>query len=68
MVLSEKHTRNIQYRSIHPILMSVMPEGRNEIKLNVVFPTGIDCRDDHSLPNHFDVYYGIADARKCFYV
>jgi len=28
-----------------------------------VFPTGIDRRDDLSLPDRFDVYYGMADNR-----
>lgn len=28
---------------------------------DVVFPTGIDRRDDLGLPNRFDVYYGMAD-------
>ena len=27
------------------------------------FPTGIDRRDDLGMPNRFDVYYGMADAR-----
>jgi hypothetical protein len=30
---------------------------------NVVFPTGIDRRDDLGLPDRFDVYYGMADNR-----
>ena len=30
---------------------------------NVVFPTGIDRRDDLSSPDRFDVYYGMADYR-----
>jgi predicted GH43/DUF377 family glycosyl hydrolase len=29
----------------------------------VVFPTGIDRRDDLGQPNRFDVYYGMADKR-----
>jgi beta-1,2-mannobiose phosphorylase / 1,2-beta-oligomannan phosphorylase len=29
----------------------------------VVFPTGIDRRDDLGLPDRFDVYYGMADDR-----
>jgi predicted GH43/DUF377 family glycosyl hydrolase len=29
----------------------------------VVFPTGIDRRDDIGKPNRFDVYYGMADDR-----
>ena len=30
---------------------------------NVVFPTGIDRRDDLGLPERFDIYYGMADDR-----
>ena len=30
---------------------------------NVVFPTGIDQRDDIGKPDRFDVYYGMADSR-----
>ena len=30
---------------------------------NVVFPTGIDRRDDIGCPDRFDVYYGMADNR-----
>ena len=30
---------------------------------NVVFPTGIDRRDDLGTPDRFDVYYGMADDR-----
>ena len=30
---------------------------------NVVFPTGIDRRDDLGAPDRFDVYYGMADDR-----
>ena len=30
---------------------------------NVVFPTGIDRRDDLGAPDRFDIYYGMADDR-----
>ena len=29
----------------------------------VVFPTGIDRRDDIGQPDRFDIYYGMADSR-----
>jgi hypothetical protein len=29
----------------------------------LVFPTGIDRRDDLGSPDRFDVYYGMADYR-----
>jgi len=42
------------------------PEGPLELHGtidNVVFPTGIDRRDDLGRPDRFDVYYGMADNR-----
>jgi hypothetical protein len=30
---------------------------------NVVFPAGIDRRDDLGTPDRFDVYCGMADSR-----
>jgi predicted GH43/DUF377 family glycosyl hydrolase len=30
---------------------------------DVVFPTGIDWRDDQGTADRFDVYYGMADDR-----
>jgi len=44
---------------LHPML----PEELDGVVPNVVFPTGIDRRDDIGMPNRFDVYYGMADAR-----
>ena len=38
-------------------------ERRGRSVANVVFPTGIDRRDDLGLPDRFDVYYGMADNR-----
>ena len=63
MILSEIHPRFIFYRSTHPVLDPILPEERHGIVPNVVFPTGIDRRDDLGTPNRFDVYYGMADAR-----
>jgi len=63
MILSEKHPSFIHYRSIHPVLKPVMHEEQNGIVPNIVFPTGIDRRDDLGMPNRFDVYYGMADKR-----
>ena len=63
MVLSEKHPYQIRYRSAEPILTPTLPEERIGTIGNVVFPTGIDRRDDLGLPNRFDVYYGMADDR-----
>src|ERR1035437_5054659 len=36
---------------------------RSGIIDNVVFPTGIDRRDDLGSPDRIDVYYGMADSR-----
>ncbi len=40
-----------------------MPQERIGTIANVVFPTGIDRRDDLGAPDCFDVYYGMADNR-----
>jgi predicted GH43/DUF377 family glycosyl hydrolase len=63
MVLSEQHPRVIRYRSVEPVLNPVLPQERDGIVANVVFPTGIDRRDDLGTPDRFDVYYGMADNR-----
>lgn len=63
MVLSKKYPRNILYRSKEPLLTPLMPKERGGAVANVVFPTGIDRRDDLGLPDRFDVYYGMADYR-----
>jgi predicted GH43/DUF377 family glycosyl hydrolase len=63
MVLSKEHPREPLYRSAEPILTPVLPQERSGTIANVVFPTGIDRRDDLGLPDRFDVYYGMADNR-----
>mgnify|MGYP003625261169 CR=1 FL=1 len=63
MVLSKTHPQTILYRSPEPVLT---PESAEELRgtvANVVFPTGIDRRDDLGTPDRFDVYYGMADNR-----
>jgi predicted GH43/DUF377 family glycosyl hydrolase len=63
MVLSKDQPSRILYRSRDPLLV---PEGELECEGtvdNVVFPTGIDRRDDLGTPDRFDVYYGMADTR-----
>ncbi len=63
MVLSKEHPLRILYRSPEPVLV---PEGALECHGTidaVVFPTGIDRRDDLGMPDRFDVYYGMADDR-----
>ena len=61
MVLSVEHPRMIRYRPPEPVLSPMLHEERHGIVPNVVFPTGIDRRDDLGLPDRFDVYYGMAD-------
>lgn len=62
LVLDEKHPHLIRYRSPEPVLTPELPQERDGIVPNVVFPTAIDRRDDLGLPNQFDVYYGMADS------
>jgi predicted GH43/DUF377 family glycosyl hydrolase len=63
MVLSRQHPRLIRYRSVEPVLTPVLPQERDGTVANVVFPTGIDRRDDLGNPDRLDVYYGMADSR-----
>ncbi|TDG35565.1 glycosidase [Pedobacter changchengzhani] len=63
MILSEKNPQNVIYRSAKPILTPELPEETIGTIANVVFPTGIDRRDDIGQPNRIDVYYGMADNR-----
>jgi predicted GH43/DUF377 family glycosyl hydrolase len=63
MVLSKEHPCVIRYRSPEPILKPDLPQESHGTVPNVVFPTGIDRRDDLGTPDRFDVYYGMADNR-----
>jgi predicted GH43/DUF377 family glycosyl hydrolase len=63
MVLSKEHPQVVLYRSPGPVLTPELPEERVGIIADVVFPTGIDRRDDLGTPDRFDVYYGMADDR-----
>ena len=63
MVLSKEHPRVIRYRSVKPVLTPSLPQERDGTVANVVFPTGIDRRDDLGSPDRFDIYYGMADNR-----
>ena len=63
MVLSQEHPRIIRYRSPEPVLTPLLAQERQGTIANVVFPTGIDRRDDLGLPDRFDIYYGMADSR-----
>jgi len=63
MVLTKGYPRLIRYRSAEPVLTPSLPQERRGTIANVVFPTGIDRRDDLGLPDRFDVYYGMADCQ-----
>ncbi len=63
MLLSKEHPREIRYRSVNPVLTPTLPQECHGIIANVVFPTGIDRRDDLGLPDRYDIYYGMADDR-----
>jgi predicted GH43/DUF377 family glycosyl hydrolase len=61
MVLSCESPHTILYRSEEPVLEPTHPDELEGAVPNVVFPTGIDRRDDIGEPDRFDVYYGMAD-------
>ena len=63
MVLAKEHPRQILYRSAAPLLKPDSPQECQGTVPNIVFPTGIDRRDDIGAPDRFDVYYGMADSR-----
>jgi len=53
----------LRYRSEEPVLAPLLLKEREGVISNVVFPTGIDRRDDLGTPDRIDVYYGMADNR-----
>jgi predicted GH43/DUF377 family glycosyl hydrolase len=63
MIFSKEHPLVILYRSAEPVLTPALPQERHGTVANVVFPTGIDRRDDLGSPDRFDVYFGMADKR-----
>lgn len=63
MMLSESYPRFIRHRTPEPALTPRLPLESSGTIANVVFPTGIDRRDDLGTPERFDVYYGMADDR-----
>lgn len=54
-----EHPHIVRYRSPLPVMSPEHPDELHGIVNNVVFPTGIDVKGER----HFDVYYGMADAR-----
>jgi predicted GH43/DUF377 family glycosyl hydrolase len=63
MVMSTRRPQDILYRSAQPVLTPEFPEERRGTIANVVFPTGIDRREDLGMGDRYDVYYGMADSR-----
>ncbi len=63
MVLSREYPHQLLYRSTEPVLVPVPSQQRPGTFANVVFPTGIDRRDDIGQPHRHDVYYGMNDFR-----
>lgn len=63
MILSKETPQKILYRSHEPILIPELPDETIGTVGNVVFPTGLDRRDDINQPNRVDVYYGMADNK-----
>lgn len=63
MILSKEHPQQIKYRSVTPILIPDRPYERKGTVNDVVFPTGLDRRDDIGMPDRIDVYYGMADSK-----
>ena len=63
LVLSKEHPNRTIYRSPKPVLVPDGPLECDGTVDDVVFPTGIDRRDDLGAPDRFDIYYGMADDR-----
>jgi predicted GH43/DUF377 family glycosyl hydrolase len=62
MLLEKDHPQHIRYRSARPILTPTLAQEQSGTVANVVFPTGIDRRDDLGHSDRFDIYYGMADS------
>ncbi len=63
MILDRERPHHVLYRSPEPVLFPECPDELTGTVDGVVFPTGIDRRDDIGQPERFDVYYGMADDR-----
>ena len=63
MILDRDRPHHIIYRSPEPVLFPNQPDELLGTVDGVVFPTGIDRRDDIGQPQRFDIYYGMADDR-----
>jgi predicted GH43/DUF377 family glycosyl hydrolase len=63
LVLAKENPHEVVYRSPQPVLTPELPDERVGTKADVVFPTGVDRRDDIGDPDRFDIYYGMGDSR-----
>jgi predicted GH43/DUF377 family glycosyl hydrolase len=63
MILAEDHPQVLLYRSPKPLLNPEPSKLQRGTPANVVFPSGIDRRDDLGQPDRFDVYFGMDDFR-----
>jgi beta-1,2-mannobiose phosphorylase / 1,2-beta-oligomannan phosphorylase len=63
MILDRDHPHRVLYRTPEPALFPSEPDELEGVVNGVVFPTGIDRRDDLGQPDRFDVYYGMGDDR-----
>ncbi len=63
MILSDENPRLVRYRSPEPVLIPGSRQELHGFHSNIVFPTGIDRRDDLGSPDRFDVYFGMGDNR-----
>lgn len=63
MILDRDDPRKVLYRDPEPVLTPLLPLERFGTVENVVFPSGIDRRDDLDASDRYDIYYGMADSR-----
>ncbi len=61
-VLDRNKPWHVLYRSPEPVLVPTSGAEQTGVVENVVFPTGLDVRQDMG-PDIVDVYYGMADTR-----
>jgi beta-1,2-mannobiose phosphorylase / 1,2-beta-oligomannan phosphorylase len=63
MILDRERPHRVLYRSREPVLFPHEPDELLGTVNGVVFPTGIDRRDDIGQPDRYDIYYGMADDK-----
>ncbi len=61
MVLTKEHPRDLRYWTAEPVLTPVATPGYRATDAYVVFPTGIDQRNDIGAPDRFDTSLGMDD-------